>query len=73
MAVAAPRGCLRPVEATTCESPVAPGLALCPRHAAILDQKPGRECAWPPCFQSGFKALCAFHDKLARGLLTSVR
>ena len=73
VAVATPRGCLWPAEAQTCGAPVAPGLAVCPRHAAVLDQPPGRECAWPSCPQAGFKSLCVFHDKLARGLLGPVR
>lgn len=73
LATATPRGCAWPVGATTCGSPVAPGLAVCLRHAKVLDQMPGKECAWPPCLQSGFKALCNYHDKLVRGLLMPVR
>ena len=73
VAVDTPRGCIWPMEAKSCGAPVASGLAVCPRHAVVLDQRPGRECAWPPCPQSGFKALCPFHDKLVRGLLTTVR
>jgi hypothetical protein len=66
-------GCAWPVGATTCRATVQPGLAVCPKHAKILDQGPGKECAWPSCPQRGFKALCTYHDKLARGLLRPLR
>jgi hypothetical protein len=73
VAAATPRGCAWPMGPTTCGSPVAPGLAVCPGHAAVLDQRPGKECAWPSCAQSGFEACCTYHDKLVRGLLKPQR
>jgi hypothetical protein len=68
-----PKGCAWPVGTTTCEREVVPGLAVCLRHSAVLDQLPGKECAWPSCPQSGFTSLCTYHRKLVQGLLTPLR
>lgn len=67
------RGCRWPVGDTVCGRPLASGLAVCRQHADVLDQPPGRHCAWPSCPQSGFKALCTFHDKVAHGLIEPLR
>ena len=69
----ASRGCAWPVGVGTCGRAVFPGLAVCLHHSAVLDQLPGKECAWPSCPQSGFRPLCTYHDKLVHGLLTPLR
>lgn len=68
-----PRGCAWPAGTATCGRAVVPGLAVCLPHSTVLDQPPGKECAWPSCPQSGFKALCVYHPKLVSGLLEPLR
>jgi hypothetical protein len=71
-------GCAWPVKTRRrtgiCGGPTVNGLALCARHAAILDQVAGETCAWPDCAQTRpFNSLCAYHLKRALGLLEPYR
>ena len=68
-----PKGCAWPVGVAVCGRALVPGLAVCLDHSAVLDQLPGKECAWPSCPQAGSKSLCTYHDKLVHGLLTPLR
>lgn len=54
--------------------PLAKGLMLCPLHAKVLDQHVGHACAWPGCMQTSvYMPLCAYHLKVAQGLLDPSR
>lgn len=66
--------CIWPTHEGSCGAPIQDGLAICPEHAKILRASAGHECAWPPCTQfAPYEALCCYHGKVARGLLTPAR
>jgi hypothetical protein len=70
-------GCIWPVPSRpggVCGALPTEGMALCREHARVLDDPPGKACAWPGCEQtSPFRALCAYHVKRALGLLGPYR
>lgn len=66
--------CIWPVGATMCDDPVQPGLAVCSEHAKILHASAGHECRWPGCATyAAHRALCSYHDQVARGVIDSGR
>ena len=65
-------GCQWPMPAagSNCGEQTVEGLLLCASHASVLEEPPGRTCAWPLCSQTApFQVLCAYHVKRALGLL----
>lgn len=63
--------CIWPAGGSICRSPLKDGLAVCADHATILRASAGHECAWPPCSQyAPYRALCPYHEKVVRGILT---
>jgi hypothetical protein len=65
-------GCVWPEAGGTCRRAHEPELALCAIHRKILSQESG-ECTWPQCAQPAYHGLCAYHSKIANGLIDAPR
>lgn len=65
--------CIWPVHSNICGSPPKQGLAICARHASLLQGRADK-CLWPGCLQHPIsRPLCTYHDKRVRALLEGGR
>lgn len=66
--------CVWPLETDQCPGRRISGLAVCESHATLLKSPAEKACGWPNCDQrQTFKFLCAYHDKIAHGLLEKTK